>query len=62
VFASIREHGVVSVDSSTVEVKKEEFVGYDGFKHRKGTKIHLCVETDSMSPGTVIGPGNGHAL
>ena len=37
-FASIREHGVVSVDSSTVEVKKEEFVGYDGFKHRRGLR------------------------
>jgi hypothetical protein len=40
-LASIREHGMVYVDSSTVDAKKErgELVGYDGFKHRKGSKI-----------------------
>jgi hypothetical protein len=40
-LASIVEHEEVSVDSSTVEAKKErgEVVGYDGFKHRKGSKI-----------------------
>jgi hypothetical protein len=31
-------------------------VGYDGFKHRKGTKIHACVNRDSMP--LIIGPGN----
>ena len=41
-LASIVEHEEVSVDSSTVEAKKGrgEVVGYDGFKHRKGSKIH----------------------
>jgi len=40
-LASIVEHEEVSVDSSTVEAKKRggEVVGYDGFKHRKGSKI-----------------------
>jgi hypothetical protein len=40
-LASIREHKEVSVDSSTIEIKKErgEVVGYDGFKYRKGSKI-----------------------
>ena len=60
-LASIREHGMVSVDSSTVEAKKGgELVGYDGFKHRKGTKIHACVNKDSMLLRIAIGPGNEH--
>jgi transposase len=35
-------------------------VGYDGFKHRKGTKIHVCVDRDSMPLSRIIGPGNEH--
>jgi transposase len=35
-------------------------VGYDGFKHRKGTKIHACVNKDSMPLSIAIGPGNEH--
>jgi transposase len=35
-------------------------VGYDGFKHRKGTKIHVCVDRDSMPLSIIIGPGNEH--
>jgi len=35
-------------------------VGYDGFKHRKGTKIHACVNKDSMPLNIAIGPGNEH--
>jgi transposase len=35
-------------------------VGYDGFKHRKGTKIHVCVNRDSMPLSIIIGPGNEH--
>ncbi|MDT7877836.1 MAG: transposase [Candidatus Caldarchaeales archaeon] len=35
-------------------------VGYDGFKHRKGTKIHVCVDRDSMPLSIAIGPGNEH--
>jgi hypothetical protein len=31
-------------------------VGYDGFKHGKWTKIHACVNRDSMP--LIIGPGN----
>jgi hypothetical protein len=37
-----------------------ELVGFDGFKHRKGTKINVCVDRDSMSLRIVIGPGNEH--
>jgi transposase len=35
-------------------------VGYDGFKHGKGTKIHVCVDRDSMPLSIIIGPGNEH--
>jgi transposase len=35
-------------------------VGYDGFKHRKGSKIHVVVDRDSMPLRIVIGPGNEH--
>jgi IS5 family transposase len=59
-LASIREHRTVSVDSSTVEAKRGEPVGYDGFKHRNGTKIHVCVDSDSMPLSIAIGPGNEH--
>jgi hypothetical protein len=33
-------------------------VGYDGFKHRKETKMHVCVDRDSMPLSIIIGPGN----
>ena len=33
-------------------------MGYDGFKHRKWTKIHACVNRDSMPLNIIIGPGN----
>ena len=35
-------------------------IGYDGFKHRKGSKIHVCVDEDSMPLNFTIGPGNEH--
>jgi hypothetical protein len=35
-------------------------VGYDGFKHRKGTKIHACVNRDSMPLNIIVGAGNEH--
>jgi hypothetical protein len=34
-------------------------VGYDGFKHKRGTKKHVCVN-DSMPLSIVIGYGNEH--
>jgi hypothetical protein len=34
-------------------------VGYDGSKHRKGTKIHAYVNKNSIL-STVIGTGNEH--
>jgi transposase len=35
-------------------------VGYDGFKHRKGTKIHAVVDPSSMPLYFTVGPGNEH--
>jgi transposase len=35
-------------------------IGYDGFKHRKGPKIHVCVDEDSMPLNFTIGPGSEH--
>jgi hypothetical protein len=35
-------------------------VGYDGFKHRYWTKIHVCVDRDSMPLSIIVGPGNEH--
>jgi hypothetical protein len=34
-------------------------VGHDGFKHKRGTKKHVCVN-DSMPLSIVIGYGNEH--
>jgi transposase len=35
-------------------------VGYYGFKHRKGTKIHAVVDQSSMPLYFTVGPGNEH--
>jgi transposase len=35
-------------------------VGYDGFKHRKGSKIHAVVDQSSMPLYFTVGPGNEH--
>jgi transposase len=35
-------------------------VGYDGFKLRKGTKIHAVVDQSSMPLYFTVGPGNEH--
>jgi hypothetical protein len=50
---------MVSVDSTTVEAKGG-LVGYDGFKHEKGTKIHAYVNKDSMPLRIAIRSGNEH--
>ena len=41
-----------------MRLKRGELVGYDGFKHGKWTKIHACVNRDSMPLNIIIGPGN----
>ena len=46
----------MAIDSTTVEAKGE--VGCGGFKHRRGTKIHVIV--DGGSKPTALGPGNMH--
>jgi transposase len=35
-------------------------VGYDGFKNRKGTKIHAVVDQSSIPLYFTVGPGNEH--
>jgi hypothetical protein len=57
-LASMRDLSRVSVDSTTVEAKKGGgLVRYDGFKNRKGSKIHdpssmpLYFTIMSMTPG-----------
>jgi transposase len=51
----------VVIDSTTVEAKRGgEEVGYDGFKHRKGTKIHVIVDEESKPIAVAISPGNIH--
>ncbi|MGC9164296.1 MAG: transposase [Thermoprotei archaeon] len=46
---------------TTIEAKRGgECVGYDGFKHRKGTKVHVMVDEDSKPLAVVISPGNTH--
>ena len=35
-------------------------MGYDGFKHRKGTKIHAVVDQSSIPLYFTVGPGNEH--
>jgi transposase len=35
-------------------------IGYDGFKHRKGSKIHVVVDEDSIPLNFAIGPGSEH--
>jgi transposase len=39
---------------------KGELVGYDGFKHRKGSKIHAVVDPSSMPLCFTVGLGNEH--
>jgi len=42
-------------------LKGGEVVGYDGFKHRKGTKIHVVVDQSSIMPlYFTVGAGNEH--
>ncbi|MEM2153210.1 MAG: hypothetical protein QXR81_07395 [Candidatus Nezhaarchaeales archaeon] len=35
-------------------------IGYDGFKHRKASKIYVCVDENSMPLSIALGLGNGH--
>jgi transposase len=35
-------------------------VGYDGFKNRKGSKIHAVVDSSSKPIYFTVGPGNEH--
>jgi len=43
-----------------VEAKGGEEIGYDGFKHRKGTKVHVIVDEGSKPIAVAISPGNIH--
>jgi hypothetical protein len=35
-------------------------VGYDGHRHRKGSKVHVAVAAESLPLSIVIGPGDEH--
>jgi len=48
---------MVALDNPRMQIRKGELAGYDGFKHRKGTKIHVCVNKDSIPLRIVIGLG-----
>jgi len=48
VLVSMRRYVRVVVDGSTVEAKKWEPVGYDVFKHKKGSKMHVAVDESSI--------------
>jgi len=43
-----------------LKLGRGELIGYDGFKHRKGSKIHVVVDEDSIPLSITIGPGNEH--
>lgn len=50
-----------AVDSSTVEAKEGgELIDYDGFKYKKGSKVHVCVDENSMPLSIALGPGYEH--
>jgi transposase len=53
---------VVAVDGTTIEAGKGEgeMVGYDGHRHRKGSKVHVAVTAESLPLSIVIGPGDEH--
>ncbi|GEM_PF-165952 len=40
--------------------KRGSILGYDGFKHISGTKIHVAVESNGLPVSIVIGPANEH--
>jgi len=54
----MRGYGCVAIDSTTVEAKRG--VGYDGFKHRMGMKIHAVVDEESKPIAVALSPGNTH--
>jgi transposase len=35
-------------------------IGYDGFKHRKGTKVHVAVDEEAKPIALTLSPGNTH--
>lgn len=37
-----------------------ESVGYDGFKHGKGSKAHACVDEGAVPLSAALSPGNEH--
>ena len=45
------------MDSSFVEAKRGESVEYNGFKKRKGIKIHAAVTSEDIPLSVVIGSG-----
>jgi len=50
----------VAVDSTTVEARKGEIVGYDGYRHRKGLMVQAVVSGESLPLSIVVCSGNEH--
>lgn len=44
----------VAVDSITIKARKGVLVGYDGYKHIKGTKIHAVVSPEALPPSLQV--------
>lgn len=51
----------VCVYSSFIETKKKgEGTAYNGYKKRKGIKIHACVTSHGFPVAIIVSPGNEH--
>ena len=50
----------LSVDSSTVEPRGGQQIGFDGHKKTKGSKIHVAVTPQCLPIAIDLGPGNEH--
>jgi len=48
------------VDSIIIEAKKGALLGYDGYKHRWGSKVHVAVTAESLPLSIIVGSGNEH--
>jgi len=48
------------VDSTSVETRKGEIVGYDGYRHRKGSKVQVAVSGESLPLSIATCYGNEH--
>lgn len=50
----------VAVDSTTIEARKGELIGYDGYNGVKGTKVQVVVDSQSLPLSMEVEHGNEH--